>query len=143
MKSEWGNCFKCNYQAVTELFHCPRCRKIRLRGATEIRWLGVLLTGIGAILMLMMAAISFVYASLVYAPHAHGSSVRFNGTQSDIVFAFGIFAAVIIVGFFTATAGVWQMIFGRRNRVLLWLGLAAGIVLLVGGEAILPLLQQQ
>ena len=141
MNLEWRNCFKCNYEAVTQQTHCPRCRKMRLRNAGEIRLLGSLLALLGTILLVMMSAITVVYASLVYAPQKPGSNVRFTGTDVDIAFAFGIFAVVLAIGFFCTAAGLWQIIFGRRNRVLLWLGITLGLTLLIAGELILAIVQ--
>jgi len=141
MKLEWRNCFKCGYEAVTQQSHCPRCRKIRLRTAGEIRLLGLLLTFLGTILLIMMSVITVIYAGLIYAPRTPGSSIKFTGTQTDIAFAFAIFAIVLSIGFFFTLAGVWQMIFGRRNKVLLWLGIALGFTLLIGGEVFLALIQ--
>lgn len=142
MKLEWRNCFKCNYQAVTQQGICPRCRKTRLRNAGEIRLLGALLALLGTILLVAMSAITVIYAGLVYAPQRPGSNIRFTGTNADIAVAFGFFAVVMAIGFFFTTAGAWQIIFGRRNRVLLWLGIALGLTLLIAGEAILALVQR-
>jgi len=115
---------------------------MRLRTAGEIRWLGLLLSSLGAVLLVAMSAISLVYASLVFAPQKSGSTgVRFTGSKADIVFAFGIFAVVLTIGLLSTSAGVWQIIFGRRNRVLLWLGIALGFALLIGGELLLALIQ--
>lgn len=142
MENEWRNCFKCNYEAVTQQSHCPRCRKTPLRTAGQIRLLGFLLTSGGTILLVVMPAVTVVYAGLVYAPQKPGSSIKFTGTQTDIAFAFGIFAAVLTLGFFFTSAGIWQMIFGSRNRVLLWLGIALGMALLIGGETLPVLIQK-
>jgi uncharacterized paraquat-inducible protein A len=141
MKLEWRNCFKCNYEAITQQAHCPRCRKMRLRNAGEIRLLGVLLALLGTILLVMMSAISVVCAGLIYAPQKPGSNIRFTGTNVDIAVAFGFFAVVLAIGFFFTAAGVWQIIFGRRNRVLLWLGITLGLTLLIAGELILAIVQ--
>lgn len=142
MKREWRNCFKCNFEAVTQPTNCPRCRKTRLRTAGEIRLLGILLALLGTILLIMMSAIVVVYAALVRAPQKPGSNIKFTGTDLDIAVAFGFFAVVLAIGFFCTAAGVWQIIFGRRNRVLLWLGIALGLTLLIAGEAILAVVQR-
>ena len=141
MKPEWRNCFKCNYQAVTQQAYCPRCRKIRLRNAGEIRLLGLLLASVGTLLLVMMSAITVVYAALIRAPQKPGSNIRFTGTDLDIAVTSGIFAVILAIGFFFTAAGAWQVIFGRRNRVLLWLGIALGLTLLIAGEAIIAIIQ--
>lgn len=142
MKSEWRNCFKCNYEAICERGNCPRCRTTRLRSAGEIRLLGFLMTVIGTLLLAMMSVISVVCASLIFAPPKPGSNVRFTGDETDIAFIFGIFAVVLIIGLLSASAGVWQLIFGRRNLVLLRLSIWLGFALLIGGELILAIVQR-
>lgn len=126
------NCFKCNYEAFTEQTCCPQCRKSPLYTIKKIRLLGMGMTLAGTVSFVMMFVISYFVAGLVFAPKAD-SSAEFTGTNADLITVFAIFAGVLIMSFFFTTAGIWQMIFARRNKILLGLGLGLGLTMLFGG----------
>jgi hypothetical protein len=142
MESLWRNCFKCDYQAVTPNLNCPRCRKSRLRSAGEIRLLGVLLAILGVIGTLMISAAGLFYASMAFIPEKSGSSVKFTGSKTDVATAFGFIVVTLTLCLSSTGAGIWQMIFGRRNRILLWISVVVGLGLLMFGELILAISQR-
>jgi len=49
---------------------------------------------------------------------------------------FGIFALVFFFGFTAFVAGLWQVIFGKRNLWLVWIMLGWGAILVFIGSAV-------
>jgi hypothetical protein len=45
-----------------------------------------------------------------------------------------ILGFVFFFGFVSFAAGLWQLILGRRNMILIWVILGLGVVFLVGGS---------
>lgn len=125
-------CFKCKYEGQTAEKLCPRCRK-RLRTGTEIRTLGGVLAALGAFLVVMMGAITFFAIGLVSQSGKTGTGARFSGTKDQMYIMFGIFGFVLLFGFTSLVAGLWQLLFGRRNMMLIYIILGLGVIFLVGG----------
>jgi MFS family permease len=126
-------CFKCKYEGETAEKLCPRCRK-RLRTRTEIRALGGVLAGLGAFLVVMMGTITFFAIGLVSQSGKPGTGARFTGTKDQMYLMFAIFGFVLLFGFTSLVAGMWQLIFGRRNMILIYVMLALGAIFLIGGS---------
>jgi hypothetical protein len=101
-----------------------------LRTKATVRILGGVLVFLGGFISAMMAFIGmFIYG----APARTGGS-RFNGSENELMFAVGIIGLTFIVGVSFALAGLWQIIFGRRNRFIVWVSIGLVIVLLVIGR---------
>lgn len=131
-------CFKCGFEARTNHNKCPRCgRALHTRG--EIRLLGFLLATLGGILVVGMSAITLVVIGLIQQSGKPGTTARFTGTETEMLMMFGVFGAVLIFGFGALAAGLWQLIFARRNMFLLWGMITMGFALLIGGEFVLAI----
>jgi magnesium-transporting ATPase (P-type) len=129
-------CFKCKWEGETAEKLCPRCRK-----ATQtrrfIRATGAALVALGGFLIVVMGAITIVVVGLFQQsgrPGAPSMGARFTGTKDQMLMILGIFGFVLLFGFVSVIAGLWQLIFGRRNMILVYFILALGVVFLVGGS---------
>ena len=128
------SCFKCRYEAVTAQFSCPRCGK-RLYTMSNIRWRGVLLVVIGLFLTAFMSAIAvFVTGLLIQGAQNPETSRKLNEQTALLVAVYFIFGGVIAIGLTAVLTGFWQIIFGRRNMILLWLFLTLIFLTFVVGS---------
>ena len=59
-------------------------------------------------------------------PQAPGGAT-FTGSDDQLLAILGLFALLIVFGFAATLAGSWQVIFGRRNKFIIWgaIGFAA------------------
>jgi hypothetical protein len=48
---------------------------------------------------------------------------------------FGVFGLVTLFGVVALVTGLWQLIFGKRNKLLTWVVLGLGAVFVIGGLA--------
>jgi len=64
------------------------------------------------------------------------ASTKFTGSESDMMFMFGVFALVFFIGLTSFAAGLWQVIFGKRNLVLVWIMLGLGGIFFIVGTAV-------
>ena len=114
-------CFKCRWEGRTIMTICPRCRR-GLFSQTNVRWRGVALTILGLFLSGLMSVIAVFVALLVAAAAKDPrNGANFNGKEPLLVLGCLIFAGVIGIGVAMILAGLWQIIFGRRNMVLIWI----------------------
>ena len=127
-------CYKCHYEAETAETRCPRCRNKKLWTRTETRVLGGVLAALGSFLMVVMGVIIIFFIGLADTAGKKGvSGPRFSGTKNDLLLVFIILGFVFFFGVVSFVAGLWQLIFGRRNMILIWLVIALGVVFLIGG----------
>ncbi len=132
LPAQYRFCFKCKWEGESAEKLCPRCRKpTQTRGF--IRGTGAVLVALGGFLIVVMGAITLWAVALVQQTGKPGVTARFNGTKDQMIIMFGVFGFVLLFGFVSLTAGLWQLIFGRRNMVLVYAILALGAVFLVGG----------
>ncbi|HVE58414.1 MAG TPA: hypothetical protein VNB22_16395 [Pyrinomonadaceae bacterium] len=126
-------CFKCRWEGRVSQTVCPRCGK-RLFSQKNVRVRGVILTFLGLFLSGFMSAIAFfVTAMLVEAAKNPKTGAKFNGDEHMLLMVYLIFAGVIAMGVTIILAGLWQIIFGRRNMFLIWIFFALiGLTFLVG-----------
>ncbi len=131
---EFRSCFNCRFEGNVTQDVCPQCGK-RLFTATNVRWRGFFLVLIGLFLSGFMAAVAFfVSALLMNALNDPGSARKINDEYSMLLMIYGIFGLVIVMGITSMLMGIWQMIFGKRNRFLIWIFFALIILtLFVGG----------
>jgi MFS family permease len=127
-------CFKCRWEGRISQAVCPRCGK-PLFSEKNIRVRGVILTVLGLFLSGFMSAIAFfVTAMLLEASKNPKTGAKFNGDEHILIMIYLIFAGVIAMGVTITLAGIWQIIFGRRNMFLIWIFLALiGLTFAVGG----------
>ena len=127
-------CFKCRWEGRVSQTVCPRCGK-PLFSEKNVRVRGVILTFLGLFLSGFMSAIAFfVTAMLMEAAKNPKTPVKFNGDEHMLIMIYLIFAGVIAMGVTMILAGLWQIIFGRRNMFLIWIFLTLiGLTFAVGG----------
>jgi MFS family permease len=125
-------CYKCHFETETAERLCPRCRK-KLWTRTETRGMGAVLAVLGTFLVVMMSAIIIFMLGLVNQSAKPGTGARFTGTKDEMYMAFGILGFVLLFGFTSLVAGLWQLIFGRRNMILIYVILGLGAIFLIGG----------
>ncbi|HEV7646478.1 MAG TPA: hypothetical protein VGO50_21265 [Pyrinomonadaceae bacterium] len=128
-------CFKCKWEGETAEKLCPRCRKAtQTRGF--IRATGAALVALGGVLIVIMGAVTIAVIGMFQQSGRPGTGARFTGTKDQMLMIFGIFGFVLLFGLVSVIAGLWQLIFGRRNMVLVYFILALGVVFLVGGSIV-------
>ena len=133
VRPQYHSCFKCKYEAHTIESQCPRCGK-RLYSATNIRVRGVLMTFIGLFLTGLMGTITiFVTGLLINAAKNPSTSSKLNEEPHMLYFVYAIFGGVIALGITAILAGLWQMIFGKRNMFLIWIFMGLLVLTLLAG----------
>ena len=114
-------CFKCRWEGRTAQKICPQCGR-RLFSQTNVRVRGILMTVLGLFLSGFMSVIAFfVTTMLMEAAKNPKTGAKFNGDQNMLVMIYLIFAGVIAMGVTVTIAGLWQVVFGRRNMFLIWI----------------------
>lgn len=83
-----------------------------------MRVLGGVLVFLGGTLLAGMAVFAFLMFGVIQNSDNPGSTTRFTGSESAMMFIFGILALVFFFGLVAFAAGSWQLIFGRRNLIL-------------------------
>jgi MFS family permease len=122
-------CYKCHHPAGNFDKKCVRCGGV-VRTKATIRILGVVLVFLGGFISALMAFIGmFIYGALM---QSNGS--RFNGSENELLLVVGIIGLTFVVGISFALAGLWQIIFGRRNTIIVWVSIGLVIVLFVVGR---------
>ncbi|HEY0427260.1 MAG TPA: hypothetical protein VGC76_05600 [Pyrinomonadaceae bacterium] len=124
-------CYKCHYPAGSMDSNCPRCGSRALRTKKTIRLLGVMLVVLGGFIAAMMAGVMILIAGVFANPE---SAVKLKSDETEMLFAFGIIGLTFTVGVSFALAGVWQIIFGRRNTIIVWIALILVGILVIAGR---------
>jgi ribosomal protein L40E len=129
-------CYKCHCPAGAFDKQCRRCGCAALRTKATIRILGGVLVFLGGFISALMAFIGmFIYGALMH----DGGASRFKGSDTELLLVIGIIALTFVVGVSFALAGLWQMIFGRRNSFIVWVSISLVITLLVIGKIFVAL----
>jgi hypothetical protein len=127
-------CLKCGFIGDTTEAKCPACGGL-MRATSTIRILGVVMIALGGFLITTMAVISLWAYNLIQQSSAPGTSARFTGTKNQMLMMFGVFGLVTLFGVVALVTGLWQLIFGKRNKLLTWVVLGLGAVFVIGGLA--------
>lgn len=108
---------------------CPRCGA-RVLTSRRVRILGWLLLGIGLFLIAFMGYITLqTYDSFARPGAASAGGSRFTGDAEQGRQILTVFWLVIAVGALSAVNGVWQIVTGRRNMILVAISLLTAAVL--------------
>jgi hypothetical protein len=116
-------CEKCKFETGEFVRNCPRCGEA-LRSTRTVRITGWLLVVPGGGLTLGMAYLSFVVWILIQRADDNGPGARFTGDSTDAAMIYGVFGAVIGLSLTFVFAGIWQIVYGRRNKKLVFVALA-------------------
>jgi hypothetical protein len=119
-------CFSCGFETTSAIRRCPECNR-GLRTSQQVRVLGMVLVVIGAGLSAGMAYLIWIIANIM-RNRGGGAASSFTGTPRDAAFIFGILGLVLAIGVTSVSTGLWQVIFGRPNRLLSMTALALGLV---------------
>jgi ribosomal protein L40E len=123
-------CYKCHAPAGFNDFQCARCGCRALRTKKTIRVLGGVLVFLGGFIAAMMAAVAiFMVGAFSKLPQS-----KISGEEDKLLFAFGIVGLTFAVGVAFSIAGVLQIIFGKRNALVVWVSLGLVGILLVAGK---------
>ena len=126
-------CPKCGYIRETGETNCADCGK-PLQKVSTVRISGVLLVVMGTLLLGIMGWLSlWIYGAI--SPVANAAS-RFNGDPKDILFIIFAFGLVVSISLAALAGGLWQIIFGKRNKLIVFVVFGLGIILAVTGLAI-------
>jgi predicted RNA-binding Zn-ribbon protein involved in translation (DUF1610 family) len=126
-------CPKCGYIRETAETICPDCGKT-LQKVSTIRALGVVLVVMGASLLVFMSWLSLRIYGTIANPSDSGS--HFNGTPKDMLFIIFAFGLVISISPAVTAGGLWQIIFGKRNKLIVFAVLVLGVVFAAIGLAV-------
>jgi hypothetical protein len=107
-----------------------------MKSPGTLRALGVVLVVLGSLLMGGMAILSWIMYGVIQGSSDPRASTKFTGTESDMMFMFGIFALVFFFGLTSFVAGLWQVIFGKRNLILVWIMLGLGGIFMLAGTIV-------
>lgn len=106
-----------------------------IKSPATLRALGVVLVVLGGALMAGMVVLSWIMYGVINNTDPRAST-KFNGSESDMLFMFAIFGLVFFIGLTSFVAGLWQIIFGKRNLVLVWIMLGLGGIFFIVGTAV-------
>lgn len=120
-------CERCRFETAEPLGNCPTCGKA-LRKTSTVRALGWVLVVLGGLLSAFMAWLVVFFTRLIAHADEPGATTRFTGTASDITFAYSVFGVVLALGLTFVLAGAWQIVYGRRNKKLVFVALALAAV---------------
>jgi hypothetical protein len=130
-KSIRRTCPKCGYIRETAETSCADCGKI-LQKVLTIRILGVVLVALGTLLLGTMGWLAFwIYGAMSPGGSPNGS--RFNGGAGDALFIIFVFGLVTAIALGVTAGGFWQIVFGKRNKLIVVAVAGLGIVFLVTG----------
>ena len=123
--------------AVTEgaVATCPTCGA-RTISSRRIRILGWVLVVLGLFLAAFMGAITNSLHPTLSRPGVDmGELGRWDGTAKQARMVLNLFWIIIAFGALCVVGGVWQIVTGRRNRIIMVLALlGAATILLYGWE---------
>ena len=113
-------CLKCNYSAVTDQTACPQCGR-KMATASSIRGRGIFLIVVGLFLVAFMGGIALFVSNLLADAMKDPTSAKRITDEAATFFAiYLIFGVVIAFGLRSVVIGTWQVIFGKRNKVLIY-----------------------
>ena len=123
-----GVCDTCGSETELVENDCYLCTRLRAK-EKNVRVGGALLTILGLIVIVMM---SFV----INAVNRMGSTSGSTASERDPDVIMGILHFVVAYGIVALVAGLWHLVTGRVNKVLLYSMLGAGTVLGIGAQLI-------
>lgn len=123
------NCHKCCSIRETADQNCAGCGKA-LESVSRIKITGAIQITLGSILLAFMGWLAFRMLSA-------NSNNHFHGGANDVLFIVFVFGLIISISLGVMSAGVWQIIFGKRNKFLMLAMIVLGIVFTATGFGVL------
>jgi len=125
VQPEFRQCFKCNFEAVTDQTNCPRCKKKVFFTSGNIRKRGIVLVVCGLFISGLIGAIAIGVGVMLWGQMKDPRSAqKIIDEQFALYMIFGLFAMLIVLGLHFALTGGWMIAFGKRNKILVWIMLA-------------------
>jgi len=119
--AEYKECFKCNFRGEVAQPNCPKCGKA-LRTSKNIRIRGIIQVVTGLFLIVMMAGLSIFIGTLLNKAAQDPSNAQKIGDQRLMLTSvYALFAVIALFGLNGLAMGTWQIVFGRRNKVFIWI----------------------
>lgn len=125
-------CPNCSLDVMTDVVNCPRCG-IMLQKVSTLRILGIIQVLLGMFLMAVIGVLSVVIFNIVRNADDPTATTRFTGSRSDVLFIICVFGVVFLVGFTSFAAGMWQIIYGKRNKYIIKAVVAFGLIFMLIG----------
>lgn len=123
-------CSKCQFQAETPDKKCPHCGHV-MTTQLSVRITGIILVVLGSSLAIFMASLFIWAKEMIDRAGTPGINARFNGTREEALMMFGLFGIVMFLGVAVTLGGIWQIIFARRNKIIIWIVLLGGLALII------------
>lgn len=122
------SCYKCADIRETSAEKCAECGKY-LESVLRIRITGAIQIILGGGLLLLMSWLAVWMLN-------ENSNNHFHGDKSDAAFIIFVFGLVAAIGFGTFGAGLWQIVFGKRNKLLMYGMIVLGIAFVAAGFSV-------
>lgn len=119
------SCYKCGYIRQTSVANCAVCGKA-LESVRRIKTTGAIQILLGSSLLGLMGWLA------LWMLNANSNS-HFRGDAGDVLFIIFVFALVASIGLGTLVAGVWQIVFGKRNKLLMLAMIILGLAFIATG----------
>lgn len=89
----------------------------------------------GGFLISIMGYITFWTVAAMNSTTPNGA--KFNGTREQLLMILGLFGLLILFGLASLLNGIWQLAFGQRNRLFVWIIVGLAALAFAGGGAII------
>lgn len=115
----------CSFQTHEPLHHCPKCGR-PIWTTNQFRAISAVLIFCGLFFIVFGGGLIYALAPI----DNNSSRTRFTGSEARKIFILGIIGVILAFGLSVLAAGLWQVIFGRANRRLIYILLSFLLVLL-------------
>ena len=105
----------------------------------SVRVTGIILFILGSFLAIFMGSLILWAKELIDQSGTPGITARFNGTREEALIMFALFGTIMFLGVAFTFGGIWQIVFARRNKVIIWIALLGGLALIIAGSAFMAL----
>jgi hypothetical protein len=128
-------CGKCKFETGEPMGTCPQCGRTLSKTST-IRLLGWALVLPGGLLAAGMTVLTVNVARMMGNAGDPGAGSRFTGDAGEAAVILAVLGSVIALSLSFVAAGAWQIIFGRRNKLIIVAVLALAAVVYLLGRAV-------
>lgn len=90
----------------------------------------------GGFLVAVIGVIWIATINMIQNSNNPNATSRFTGSHEQIMAMFTIFGVVMSIGVAAFLAGLWQLIFGRRSLVLIYIMLMLGVIFMIAATVI-------
>jgi hypothetical protein len=98
---------------------------------------GVIQIVTGVVLVAMMIGLAvFIGVAMTNASQDAAQAKRIAGERTLFIGIYGLFAVIILFGLNGIAMGAWQLTFGRRNKVFIWIMIALLVVIVMSCVAV-------